>query len=269
MVNHHQPIQVTPPQLMDISPSNKVESLQGVSFPFLRLEPIAEQEKLNRSQEVCKNKTMTNKQFGKHLEELSKKVLLPYAMTFTAKDLNAAKDLCQTTLLKVIGNKETYLQAEYPKAYAKRVLRNAFFDLHRKKTISITDEPEDKEIMDIPSDGYKFDKDGYPINKDNQRVLKNAYLDTESSKTTVASIDSNNIVIGKPGNQQDSHNHDELIACLQKHDETDQTILSLLAVGNTYKEIQEVLENFSENNIRVKAMRARKTLAECIGKNYG
>jgi DNA-directed RNA polymerase specialized sigma24 family protein len=43
----------------------------------------------------------------------------------------------------------------------------------------------------------------------------------------------------------------------------------LLAVGNTYKEIQEVLEDFSENNIRVKAMRARKTLAECIGKNYG
>ena len=76
MVNHHQPIQVTPPQLMDISPSSKVESLQGVSFPFLRLEPITEQEKLNRSQEVCKNKTMTNKEFGKHLEELSKKVLL-------------------------------------------------------------------------------------------------------------------------------------------------------------------------------------------------
>lgn len=269
MVNHPLPIQVTPPQLMDISPSSKVESLQGVSFPSLRLEPIVGQEKPNRSQEVCKNKTMTNKEFGKHLEELSNKVLLPYAMTFTAKDLNAAKDLCQTTLLKVIGNKETYLQAEYPKAYAKTILRNAFFDQHRKQNISLTNESEDKEIMDIPSDGYKFDKDGYPVNKDNQRVLKNAYLDTESSKTTVASIDSNNIVVGKPGNQQDSHNHDELIACLQKHDETDQTILSLLAVGNTYKEIQTVLENFSENNIRVKAMRARKTLAECIGKNYG
>ena len=39
--------------------------------------------------------------------------------------------------------------AEYPKAYAKKALRYAFFDLHRKKTISITDEPEDKEIMDI------------------------------------------------------------------------------------------------------------------------
>jgi len=269
MVNHHLPIQVTPLQLMDISPSSKVESLQGASYFFLRLEPIVGQENSNRSQEVCKNIIMTRQEFGKHLEELSKKVLLPYAMTFTGKDLDAAKDLCQTTLMKVIKNEETYLQAEYPKAYAKTALRNAFFDLHRKKTISITDEPEDKEIMDIPSDGYTFDKDGYPINKDNKRVLKNAYLDTESSKTTVASIDSNNIVVGKLGNQQVSHNHDELIACLQKHDETDQTILSLLAVGNTYKEIQQVLENFSENNIRVKAMRARKTLAECIGKNYG
>ena len=257
------------PQLMDPSPSNSVELIQGVSFTPLRLEPIVEQEKPNRSQEVCKNKTMTNKEFGEHLEELSNKVLLPYAMTFTAKDLNAAKDLCQTTLMKMIKHKETYLQAEYPKAYAKKALRYAFFDLHRKKTISITDEPEDKEIMDIPSDGYTFDKDGYPINKDNKRVLKNTYLDTESSKTTVASIDSNNIEVGKLGNQQVSHNHDELIACLQKHDETDQTILSLLAVGNTYKEIQQVLEKFSENNIRVKAMRARKTLAECIGKNYG
>ena len=90
MANHYQPIQVTPPQLMDISPSSKVESLQGVSFPSLRLEPIVEQEKSNRSLEVCKNKTMTNKEFGEHLEELSNKVLLPYAMTFTAKDLNAA-----------------------------------------------------------------------------------------------------------------------------------------------------------------------------------
>jgi RNA polymerase sigma factor (sigma-70 family) len=269
MVNHPQPIQVTQPQLMDISPSSKVETPQGVSNSFLRLEPIVEQEKSNRSQEVCKNKTMTNKEFGEHLEELSNKVLLPYAMTLTAKDLNAAKDLCQTTLLKVIKHKETYLQHEKPKAYAKRVLRNAFFDQYRKRTIRLTNERRDPEIMDIPSDGYEFDKNGYPINKDNKKVLKNAYLNTESSKTTVASIDSNNIVIGQPGNQQASHSHDELITCLQKHDETDQTILSLLAVGNTYKEIQEVLEDFSENNIRVKAMRARKTLAECIGKNYG
>jgi RNA polymerase sigma factor (sigma-70 family) len=254
---------------MNISPSSKIETSQGASNSSWCLEPIAEQEKTNRSKEVCKNKTMTRNEFGENLDQLSKKVLLPYAMALTGKNLDAAKDLCQTTLMKVIKNEETYLQAEYPKAYAKTALRNAFFDLHRKKTISITDEPEDKEIMDIPSEGYEFDKNGYPINKDNKRVLKNAYLDTESSKTTVASIDSNNIEVGKLGNQQVSHNHDELIACLQKHDETDQTILSLLAVGNTYKEIQQVLEKFSENNIRVKAMRARKTLAECIGKNYG
>ena len=93
MVNHPLPIQVTPPQLMDISPSSKVESLQGASFPSLRLEPIVGQEKPNHLQEVCKNKTMTDKEFGEQLEELSNKVLLPYAMTLTAKDLNVAKDL--------------------------------------------------------------------------------------------------------------------------------------------------------------------------------
>ncbi len=257
------------PQLMDPSPSNSVELTQGVSFLSLRLEPTLEQEKLNRSKEVCKNKIMTNKEFGEYLHQLSNKVLLPYAMTLTGKDINTAKDLCQTTLLKVIKNRDTYFQAEFPKAYAKTILRNAFFDQHRKQNISLSNEPEDKEIMDLPSDGYKFDKDGYPVNKDNQKVLKNAYLNTESSKSMVASIDSNDLVLGKPGTQQVSREHDEVINCLQKLDETDQTILSLLAVGNTYKEIQKVMEHFSEKNLRVKAMRARKTLAECIGTNYG
>jgi len=254
---------------MNISPSSKIETSQGASNSFLCLKPIAEQEKTNRPKEVCKNKTMTRNEFGENLDQLSKKVLLPYAMALTGKNLDAAKDLCQTTLMKVIKNEETYLQAKAPKAYAKTILRNAFFDQYRKKTIRVTKQRRDPEIMDIPSDGYEFDKNGYPINKDNKKVLKNAYLDTESSKTTPTSIDSNDIVLAGPGTQQVSHEHDELIACLQKHDEIDQTILSLLAVGNSYKEIQVVFENFSENNIRVKAMRARKTLAECIGKNYG
>ena len=40
------------------------------------------------------------------------------------------------------------------------------------------------------------------------------------------------------------------------------------AVGNSYEEIQEVLEGISLVHLRKKATRARFTLANCMGTNY-
>src|SRR5210317_963756 len=53
--------------------------------------------------------------------------LLPFALSL-AGNLDDAEDLCQATLLKLIENKEKFLSAEYPLAYARIILRNSFID---------------------------------------------------------------------------------------------------------------------------------------------
>jgi RNA polymerase sigma factor (sigma-70 family) len=57
--------------------------------------------------------------------------LLPYASSLTGNHYDA-EDLCQLTILKLIENKDKFLAAEYPLAYAKKILRNAFIDKCRK-----------------------------------------------------------------------------------------------------------------------------------------
>ena len=57
--------------------------------------------------------------------------LLPFAKSLTG-NTDDAEDLCQTTLLKLIENKDKFLAAEYPLAYARTILRNAFIDKWRK-----------------------------------------------------------------------------------------------------------------------------------------
>ena len=57
--------------------------------------------------------------------------LLPYALSLSG-NLHEAEDHCQSTLLKLIENKEKFLAAEYPLAYARTILRNGFIDKCRK-----------------------------------------------------------------------------------------------------------------------------------------
>ena len=40
----------------------------------------------------------------------------------------------------------------------------------------------------------------------------------------------------------------------------------MLESGNSYEEMQEFIGDISIANLRVKALRARKTLAECMGR---
>ena len=53
---------------------------------------------------------------------------------------------------------------------------------------------------------------------------------------------------------------------LEAFDETDRTILMMLGKGHNYKEIQEVVGDISMANLRVKANRARISLAKCMGR---
>jgi DNA-directed RNA polymerase specialized sigma24 family protein len=55
-----------------------------------------------------------------------------------------------------------------------------------------------------------------------------------------------------------------MLTCLESFDETDQIILSMLGAGHSYEEIQEVVNDISMANLRVKANRARIKLAKCM-----
>ena len=63
--------------------------------------------------------------------------------------------------------------------------------------------------------------------------------------------------------------HQDLLNCLAKHEETDRTILGMLGAGHSYQDIQRFLGGISLVNLRVKASRARATLADCMEGNDG
>ena len=58
--------------------------------------------------------------------------LLPYAMTLVG-NLDDAEDLCQQTIMRLIENDSIFINADYPYAFAKKILRNTFIDKYRKE----------------------------------------------------------------------------------------------------------------------------------------
>ena len=99
-----------------------------------------------------------------------------------------------------------------------------------------------------------------------KRILKNNFIDNYRKEKRMISIEANDIPITNDGFQEQSVMYQELLRCLEKFDETDKTILAMLGAGNSYEEIQEVVEDISMANLRVKASRARIRLANCMGK---
>ena len=74
--------------------------------------------------------------------------LLPFALSL-AGNLDDAEDLCQATLLKLIENKEKFLQAEHPLAYARIILRNGFIDKCRNNSkLDSFDELNHEPVLD-------------------------------------------------------------------------------------------------------------------------
>ena len=101
-----------------------------------------------------------------------------------------------------------------------------------------------------------------------KRILKNNFIDNyrKKKRMPLVSIEANDIPIKNKGFQEDAVMYQEMLNCLEDFDETDRTILSMLGVGNSYEEIQEVVSDISMANLRVKANRARIRLANCMGK---
>ena len=165
---------------------------------------------------VCKNRLeMPFKELIKHIS----KKLMGYAMVLTSKNEDDACDLMQSTIEKLLKNKDRLIDSDQPMAYAKRILKNNFIDNYRKE----------------------------------KRMV---------------SIEANDIAVTSKGNQEQSVELEELLDCLEKFDETDKTILAMLGVGNTYKEIQEVIGDISLANLRVKSNRARIKLANYMVRDY-
>ena len=99
-----------------------------------------------------------------------------------------------------------------------------------------------------------------------KRILKNNFIDNYRKEKKMVSIEANDIPITNDGFQEQSVMYQEMLNCLEKFDETDKTILAMLGDGNSYEEIQEVVDGISMANLRVKASRARIRLANCMGK---
>ena len=99
-----------------------------------------------------------------------------------------------------------------------------------------------------------------------KRILKNSFIDNYRKEKRMVSIEANNIPVINEGFQEESVECQEMLECLEGLDEEDQTILAMLGAGNSYKEIHEVISDISMDNLRVKANRARRDLAICMGK---
>tara|TARA_Y100001970_G_C14217913_1_gene850789 strand:+ start:882 stop:1460 length:579 start_codon:yes stop_codon:yes gene_type:complete len=99
-----------------------------------------------------------------------------------------------------------------------------------------------------------------------KRILKNSFIDNYRKEKKMVSIEANNIPVINEGFQEESVEYQEMLKCLEGLDEEDQTILAMLGAGNSYKEIHEVISDISMDNLRVKANRARRDLAICMGK---
>ena len=102
-------------------------SLKGPSAEIKQRNSIS----INKpNEEVCKNRK--NMPLKDLLVSISKK-LMSYAMFLTKNNEADALDLIQSTIEKLIRNKETLKASNQPMAYAKRILKNNFIDNYRKE----------------------------------------------------------------------------------------------------------------------------------------
>ena len=97
-----------------------------------------------------------------------------------------------------------------------------------------------------------------------KKILKNKFRDDYRKGKKNLSIQANDIEITNKGFQEEKLEYQTMLHCLETFDETDQIILAMLGAGHSYTEIQEVVDDVSMANLRVKANRARIKLAQCM-----
>ena len=98
------------------------------------------------------------------------------------------------------------------------------------------------------------------------RGKENNFIDNYRKEKRMVSIEANDIAISNEGLQEVSLEYQAMLKCLGTFDEIDRTILMMLAKGHSYTEIQEFVGDISMANLRVKANRARISLAKCMGR---
>ena len=96
------------------------------------------------NKEVCKNRI--EMPFKELIAHLSKK-LMGYAMFLSNNDYDEAWDLIQTTIEKLIKNKDKLMDSDQPMAYAKRILKNNFIDNYRKEKRMVSIEANNIPVM--------------------------------------------------------------------------------------------------------------------------
>ena len=101
------------------------------------------------NKEVCKNRI--EMPFKELITHLSKK-LKGYAMSLSSNDYDQAQDLIQTTILKLMNNKDKLMDSDQPMAYAKRILKNNFIDNYRKEKRMVSIEANNIPVM---NDGFQ------------------------------------------------------------------------------------------------------------------
>ena len=101
-----------------------------------------------RNKEVCKNRI--EMPFDELLKDTIKK-LMPYAMFLTYKNEADSEDLVQYTILKLIKNKDKFLEHPKPMAYAKLILKNKSRDDYRKQNRHVSIEANN---IPVTNDGF-------------------------------------------------------------------------------------------------------------------
>ena len=127
---------------------------------------------------VCKNRIeMPFKELIKHISQK----LMGYAMVLTSKNEDDAWDLIQSTIEKLIKNKEKLMESDQPMAYAKKILRNNFIDNYRKKKKMVTVSIEANHIP-ITNEGFQQDAVEY------QEMLNCLESFNETDRTILAML---------------------------------------------------------------------------------
>ena len=130
------------------------------------------------NKEVCKNRIeMPFKELIKHISQK----LMGYAMMLTSKNEDDAWDLIQSTIEKLIKNKEKLMESDQPMAYAKKILRNNFIDNYRKKKQMVTVSIEANHIP-ITNEGFQEDAVEY------QEMLNCLESFNETDRTILAML---------------------------------------------------------------------------------
>ena len=132
------------------------------------------------NKEVCKNRI--EMPFKELITHLSKK-LMGYAMSLCNNDYDEAWDLIQTTIEKLIKNKDKLMDSDQPMAYAKRILKNNFIDNYRKE----------KRMVSIEANNIPVMNDGFQEQSVTYQEMLNCLKDfDETDKTILAMLGAGN-----------------------------------------------------------------------------